>query len=220
MIPSKCKSFWAALFLGMALLPLAAQQPVSDPSATLNALEQSARNSVSDISRLRIEKWKTDGGTKRNAQNDSDSIQRNMGSALPELIAKVRSAPQDLNANFKLYRNVDVLYDYFARFTETAGAFGSRDDYENLAHDLDSLDSARRALAERMDALTASAQTELAKYRAAVRNAQAAAASAPPKKIVIDDTEPDKKAVKKKKPAKPATPSADSGNSGTSTPKK
>lgn len=220
MIPSKCKSFWAALFLGMALLPLAAQQPVSDPSATLNALEQSARNSVSDISRLRIEKWKTDGGTKRNAQNDSDSIQRNMGSALPELIAKVRSAPQDLNANFKLYRNVDVLYDYFARFTETAGAFGSRDDYENLAHDLDSLDSARRALAERMDALTASAQTELAQYRAAVRNAQAAAASAPPKKIVIDDTEPDKKAVKKKKPAKPATPSADSGNSGTSTPKK
>jgi hypothetical protein len=208
---SKCAIVSTVILLCMAMLPLAAQQTAPDPSATLNSLEQAARASVSDISRLRIEKWKTDGGTKRNAQNDSDSIQRNMGSALPELIAKVRSAPQDLNANFKLYRNVDVLYDYFARFRETAGAFGSRDDYDALAHDLDSLDSARHALAERMDALSASAQAELTQYRAQARGAQAAAASAPPKKIVIDDSEPEKKTAKKKT-AKPATAPADAGS--------
>jgi hypothetical protein len=208
---SKSSIFATVILLGVTLLPLAAQQAAPDPSATLNLLEETARASASDISHLRIERWKTDGGTKKTAQSDADSIQRNMGSALPELIAKLRAAPQDLNANFKLYRNVDVLYEYFARFTETTGAFGARDDFQALAHDLDSLDSARHALAERMDALSASAQAELTQYRTQARGAQAAAASAPPKKIVIDDSEPEKKTAKKKKPAKPATPPADAG---------
>jgi hypothetical protein len=210
-----------------ATLPVLAQQP-GDPTAALNLLEQSARNSTSDISRLRIEKWKADGGTKRSAQADSDSIQRNMTSALPELISKVRTAPQDLNANFKLYRNLNVLYDVFSRFTETAGAFGARDDFQALAKDLDDLDKARRMLGDNLDSLSAAAQSELNQYRARARAAQAAAASAPPKKIVIDDSEPEKKAAaKKKKPAKPAASTTNgssqegtTGASGSSTPPK
>jgi hypothetical protein len=201
------------IFLASFALPLAAQQPVSDPSPTLGSLEQTAHTAVSDVSRLRIDKWKTDGGTKRNAQSDSDSIQRNMSAALPELISNVRTAPQDLNANFKLYRNLNVLYEYFSRFTENVGAFGNRDDFDALARDLDGIDSARRAMADRLDALTTAVQSELTQYKTQVRAAQAAAAAAPPKKVVIDDSEPEKKPVKKKKPAAPATPPA--GSSGT-----
>jgi hypothetical protein len=218
MSPSK-RTWLALLFSFLLSLPLFAQ---TDPSETLTSLEQTARTSVTDIARLRIEKWKTDGGTKKNAQSDSESIERNMGSALPELIGKVRSAPNDLNANFKLYRNLDVLYDVFSRFAETAGAFGSKEEFQSLAKDLDGLDAARRALADRMDALTASTQNELAQYRNQVKAAQSSAAAAPPKKIVIDDSEPDKKtSTKKKKPAaKPADPAAaNSSNSGSSTPK-
>ena len=210
---SKCSKLFAVLVFLAGAISLMAQ---TDPTATLNTLEQTARNSVSDISRLRIEKWKADGGTKKSALSDSDSIQRNMGSALPELIGKVRNAPGDLNANFKLYRNLDVLYDVFSRFTETAGAFGSREDFQTLARDLDSLDAARRALADRVDALTTSAQTELTQYRSQTRAAQTSAASAPAKKIVIDDSEPAKKTSKKKKPAPP--PAAD-GSTGASSPK-
>lgn len=203
----------------------AGAQSAPDPTQTLDSMEQTARNGVSDISHLRIEKWKTDGGTKKNAQSDSDSIERNMSSALPELIAKVRNSPQDLNANFRLYRNLNVLYEYFVRFTETAGAFGSREDYDTLTRDLQGLENARRAMADRLDTLSSSAQAELTQYRAQARAAQTAAAP-PPKKIVIDDSEPEKKTVKKKKPAKPATPApgtpppADSGSSnGTAAPK-
>ncbi len=210
------------LFLSAALFCVA-QQPSPDVSPTLDSIDQTARISVSDISHLRIEKWKADGGTRKNAQSDSDSIQRNMSSALPELIAKVRSAPQDLNANFKLYRNLNVLYEYFSRFTETAGAFGSREDFDTLARDLQGLENARRSMADRMDTLSASAQTELTQYRSQARTAQSTATSASPKKIVIDDSEPDKKPKKKKPAAKPATPTATpaSGSSdpGTATPK-
>jgi hypothetical protein len=218
MSPSRSTLIVAFVFtLFLAALPLAAQQ---DPSATLNALEQTSRNSIADISHLRVEKWKADGATKKSAQTDSDSIQRNMASALPELIAKVRTTPGDLNANFKLYRNLNVLYDVFSRFTETAGAFGSREDFDTLAKDLDGIDSARRALADRLDTLSASAQSELTQYRAQARTAQASPAE-PPKKIVIDDSEPAKPTAKKKKPAaKPADPNANpsSANSGTPAP--
>jgi hypothetical protein len=200
---------FAFLFFCFATLPLIAQQPASDPSPILSSLEQTSHTSVSDISRLRIDKWKADGGTKRNAQSDSESISRNMNAALPELIGKVRTAPQDLNANFKLYRNLNVLYEYFSRFTESVGAFGNRDDFEALARDLDGLDSARRAMADRMDSLTSSVDARLAQYQSQARAAQSAATAAPAKKIVIDDTEPEKKPAKKKKSApKPANPSA------------
>jgi hypothetical protein len=215
MAPSK-RMWLAFLLCSLTSLPVFGQ---ADASASLSSLEQTARSAVSDISHLRIEKWKTDGNTKKSAQSDSDSIERNMGSALPELIAKVRSAPDDLNANFKLYRNLDVLYDVFSRFAETAGAFGSKEEFQSLAKDLDGLDAARRAMADRLDALTASTQNELAQYRNQLKAAQAAAAAAPPKKIVIDDTEPEKKTTtKKKKAPKPADASA-SGNSSTASPK-
>lgn len=221
MFPSKRTIAIAFLSICFAAIPSVAQ--ANDPSATLNSLESTARNSTSDISRMRIEKWKADGNTKKGAQTDSESLQRNMSSALPELIGKVRSAPNDLNANFKLYRNLDVLYDVFSRFAETAGAFGNRDDFEALARDLDGLDSARRSLADRLDLLTTSTQAELTQLRNQARAAQATATTAPPRKIVIDDSEPEKKsATKKKKPASNTTPASGSGSnnsSGNATPK-
>jgi hypothetical protein len=218
---SKCKIVSAVtfLFLAMTALTSFAQQP-ADPTATLNSLEQTARNSVSDISRLRIDKWKTDGGTKKSAQGDGESISRNLSSALPELINRVRNAPTDLNTNFRLYRNLDVLYEVFTRFAEAAGAFGTKDEFLTLGKDLDELDNARRAFADRLDTLSSSAQAELTQLRAQARAAQAPAASAPAKKIVIDDTEPEKKTVKKKKPAaKPTTPPTTDAGNGTPTPK-
>jgi hypothetical protein len=209
MSPRKC--IFVISLLCLTGLPVWAQ----DASATLASLEQTARASVSDISHLRVEKWKADGSARKSAQNDADAVQRNMSSALPELIAKVRANPQDLNANFKLYRNLDVLYEVFSRLAETAGAFGSRDDFQTLAKDLDGLDAARKALADRMDALSASTQAELTQYRSQLQAAQAAQTSAPPKKIVIDDSVPDPKPAKKKKPVKPATtPPADASSSG------
>lgn len=212
MSPTQRRFILAILLSTLTLAPAFAQQ---DTSTTLSSLEQTAHMSVSDINRLHIDKWKTDGTTKRNAQSDSESIQRNLNSALPELIGKVRTAPDDLNANFQLYRNLNALYDVFSHFAETAGAFGNKDDFQALAKDVDGIDSARRAMGERMDALTTASQAELTQYRSQAKQAKAAAAAAPPKKIVIDDSEPEKKPAKKKKPAaKPANSGEQGANSG------
>ena len=97
--------------------------------------------------------------SKQQAQSNADSIQRNLTQALPALIGAVRSAPQDMNAEFKLYRNLNVLYDVLVSLTESAGAFGPRGDYDALARQLGVIDSVRRSLADSLENLTASTQS-------------------------------------------------------------
>jgi hypothetical protein len=169
--------------------------------ADLDRLQAAASRATLDLGHLRIDKWKTDAESKRQAQANADSVQRNLASALPGLIDAVRSAPQDLSAEFKLYRNLNALYDVFISLTESAGAFGPKSDYEALAQQLETIDSVRRSLGDAVEHLTSSTQSELTQLRAQVRTYQQAAAASP-KKVVVDDTEPPKKTVhKKKKPA-------------------
>ena len=84
----------------------------------LDRLQAAASQANHDLAYMRIEKWKTDSDSKRQAQATADSVQRNLTSALPALISNVRSAPQDLAEEFKLYRNLNALYDVFASLTE------------------------------------------------------------------------------------------------------
>ena len=129
---------------------------------------------------------------------------RNLQGALPEMISQLRAAPEDLPATFKLYRNLDALYDVMGGVVEGAGAFGSKDDMQSLSNDLKSFEGTRKQLAERIESLSSAKEAEIVRLRADLKTAQAATAE-PPKKIVVDDTEPPKKPAAKKKP-KRATP--------------
>jgi hypothetical protein len=188
---------------------------ISPVLADLDRLQAAASQANVDLAHMRIGKWKADSGSKQQAQGNADSVQRNLTTALPGLIANVRSAPQDVNAEFKLYRNLNALYDVFASLTESAGAFGPRSDYDALTQQLGVIDSVRRNLGEELEKLTSSTQLELNQLRTQVRTLkQQAAAFTPPKKAIVDDTEPAKKtASHKKKTAKPVTPAGDGSNS-------
>jgi hypothetical protein len=176
---------------------------MSQVNAMLGNLEQTAQNSVADLNKLRVEKWKTDGNTKRQEQSDVESLQRNLQNALPGLVNELRNAPENMAATFKLYHNLDALHDVLRSVAESAGAFGSKNEYQALAADAEKLDDVRRSLADRMQSLATSKEAELVRLRTQLQAAMAAPPP-PPKKIVVDDTEPPKKATKKK-PKKPAT---------------
>jgi len=185
------------------------QQPVSYASVTrlndiLNQVEQTAQSAQVDLARLRIDKWKTDSNSKRQAQSNIEALSRNLKTALPEVITQLRNSPEDLFATFKLYRNLDALYDVFGSVVELSGAFGSRDEYKSLAADMDTFEKARRDLAERTEKLAVTKEAELSQLRAQLKAAQAAV---PLKKIVVDDTQPPpKKPVKKKAAPKAKQP--------------
>jgi hypothetical protein len=187
--------------------PPVAYASVNELNGILAQLQQTAKNMQSDLGSMRIEKWKTDSASKRQTTANVESIQRNLQSALPETIAQLNNAPEDLEASFKLYRNLVVLYDYFGSVVNMAGALGSKDEFQSLDNDLTGLESVRREFAVRMQKLAAAKEVELTRLRAQIKTLTAAPPP-PPKKTVVDDTESPKKPAKKKvtKPKPPATP--------------
>ena len=78
----------------------------------------------------------------------------------------VRSAPGNLGAQFKLYRNVGALYDVFFSLTEAAGAFGPKDDFQELSQEGQQLDTMRHNLADRVEQLATAQEAELGRLRA------------------------------------------------------
>jgi hypothetical protein len=180
---------------------------VTQLNGLLAQMEATSKATQDDLAKLRVEKWKTDGTTKKRTLADSDSIVHNLQKALPEIIGNLRNAPEDLTATFKLYRNLDTLGYVLASVTESTGAFGSKDDYQALSNDMDSFDKSQKALAERLQTLATSKEQEIVRLRADLKTAQAAVPAAPPKINVVDDNAPAKKPVVKKKPVakKPAT---------------
>lgn len=181
-------------------------QPAAPVSATITQLNRAIENTRVDLAKLRVDKWKTDSANKRQAEGNIGSLQRNMTEALPAMEAQVRTSPASVAAVFKLYRNLNALYDVLASVTESAGAFGSRDEYQALANDAAAIDNLRRTLADHADRMANAADTELARLQAQLAQARQAAVSAPPKKIVVDENEPAKKPPPKKKKKAPAPP--------------
>lgn len=201
--------FAISILLTASLLGQSPSRPAAAPSPaidmqlanTLSILEQCAQASNGLLAKMRVDKWKTDSSTRQQYQENVQSLQRNLVSALPELSGKVRQAPQDANANFRLYRNVITLYDVLANVAETAGAFGPRDQYDALAQQVSTMDQVRRALGERLDQLTAAKESELARLHTQLQSGAQTQATAPVKKIVVDEPSAKPKKVKAKKPS-------------------
>ena len=185
---------------------------VSELNQLIGNLQSASQSTQQDLSHLRIEKWKVDSNTKRQTQADTESILKNLQNALPGILSDLKNSPENLALTFKTYRNLDALYDVLNSVVESAGAFGSKEDFQLLSNDLSAVESSRRAFAERMDKLANAKETEVSQLRVALQNARAAT---PPKKTIVDDTEPapkkvpvKKKPVSKPKTAAPAQPGA------------
>jgi hypothetical protein len=189
-------------------------EPVSYASVTqlnglLAQLEATTKDTQADLPKLRIDRWKTSGASKKETLAKIDSIQRDLQGTLPDVIAQLRASPEDLPLTFKLYRNLDALCDVVSSVAEDTGAFGSKDELQTMANDLSGFDSTRKQMAQRMETLSAAKEAEIVRLRTDLKTAQAAVPAAPPKKIVVDDNAPVKKPPVKKKPAaKPTTAGA------------
>jgi hypothetical protein len=204
--------------IAAAQIEPAGQQPVTPPvsyaslsqvSSLLAQLEQQSQTTQLDLAKLRIDRWKTDSNSKKQTQANLESVSRNLHDALPGIMGELRAAPESLVSTFKLYRNLDALYDVFGSVVESAGAFGTKDEFQQLANDLAAIESSRRSFADRMETLAGTKEVELTKLRSQIHGAQQASMpSATPKKVVVDDTETPKKPTKKAVPKPPPSTSS------------
>lgn len=178
----------------------------ASPDLALNELliqvQGTAQKSDADVAVLRIDKWKTEAASKQQAQAYAGSVRKNLTNAIPTLLQGIQASPGSLNANFRLYRNLNVLYDTFSALVESAGAFGPKEQYETLATDIKQLDHLRREVAERIDMLAGANDAELARLRAKV--AASAAGTKPASKVVVDDDQAKPKKRKAKTSQNPS----------------
>jgi len=104
-------------------------------------------------------------------------------------------------------------------FTESAGAFGPRNDFDALAEQLNVIDTVRRDLADNLEGQALQTQTDLNQLRQQVRQLQQAAVPPPPaKKVVVDNAEPAKKTTHKKKSTASTSSTSGSSSDGSSPP--
>jgi hypothetical protein len=182
--------------------PTATAAPVApnpnDLSVLLRQLDQTANTANMDLGKLRIEKWKADGSAKQQFQSNAELLSRNMTGTLPALVTAARTSPQNLAANFKLYRNVDALYDVLSSLADSAGHYAPANDYQTLAADSSNLQQIRHALADRVEQLATWDDAQLVRMTSG--GGATAKTNTAPKKIVIDDTAPAKSTHKKKTP--------------------
>jgi hypothetical protein len=168
----------------------------------LGQLQQIAQQTASDLGKLKIDKWKTDSSNKQQSQSNATSLQRNLMAAMPEMIQKAQAAPQDFAPSFKLYRNLNVVYDVLAMTAENAGAFGPKEQYEPLANDIGQLDQVRRNMADRLDWLSGVKDSQIKQLSQQLVTAQqqVRAAAEAPKETETSKKKPSS-ATKKKKAA-------------------
>jgi hypothetical protein len=195
--------------------PPAGEQSASTPDLNTILLQiQKATGSASvDLGKLRIEKWKADADQKQQSQQVSDSLQKNIANAIPGMVSAVQASRGSLLTSFKLYHNLNVVYENLIYMADVAGSLGKREEFEPLAADITALESARKELSLYIEQAAVRIESANRQMSGTIpmpaRPGQGAAV--PGKKVVIDDEDspPPKKPTKptKKKTSPAPTPS-------------
>jgi hypothetical protein len=195
----------------------------TDLNSTLTELDRVSRATQNDIQNLHVEKWKSgwksgflkDGTHRDQAQQAAGSLQRNLAGALPELIRDVQSSRGGISATFKLYDDVSLVCEALDSLISSSEAAGRKGDAAPLVDDYSALTRVRRALSNYIQQSASAWETggkkPYASFTTPSQPSQQMNSSSSStqvvtdqgvKKIIIDDTVPEKKPAPapKKKP--------------------
>ena len=198
---------------------------VAPPTANLDSIisdvQKATSSTTTNIGRLHIDRWKTDNDQRQQLQQIAGALQRNIANAVPGLINDVQSSKGGVLASFKLYHNLNVVYENLSYLADVAGSLGKKEEFEPLAQDAQSLESARSNLSTYIEQTATKLETA---YVSAMQAREAAAVANQPKMVVINDDPPQKKTTKpaakptKKKTSPAPTASPTPAAQSTSTP--
>jgi hypothetical protein len=204
-----CSAAYTILFTASVFAQTAPAAPSPKPSEILHgALAQVSQT----LDSLNISRWKAPGEVRSAAQQNADSIQRDLNSTLPGLLTQADAAPGSVAAVFPAYRNVDALYDVLLRVSQTASITAPQNEAADLASALDKLEAARTRLADSILANSKNTETQLVNLQTAVRKAEASQSATPPKTVIVDNSPAKTSTRRKKKTTNPPN------SSNTSTP--
>lgn len=164
-------------------------QSASQPAATISPsviLQPALSEIQGSTSALNISKWKAPGRVKEAAQQDVQSIQQDLSSAVPGLLAQADAAPASVTPSFALYRNIDALYDVLLRISETADLAAPSNEAASLASCLQQLETARKTLGDSILQVSQRNDAEIASAKTALRSDRAERAKHK-SEVIVDD---------------------------------
>lgn len=189
--------------LGLAGVSQARNQaPVrTDLMSTLLELDRTAAATNSDISHLQIEKWKggwktgftTSSSHKNKAGQAAVSLQRNLKGALPDLIREAMNTRGGLDATFKVYEDVNLVCQTLDSLVETAQQYGTKEEYDPLIGDYNSLARLRRVLSTYIHQKAAAADGGRESSYSGISAMSSSDGQTLPRKIIVDDDTPARK---------------------------
>ena len=190
-----------------AQAPAAAAAP-APTSFSMNNLRPALNNVQNAITNLNVAHWKAPNDIRVTTQQDINSMQRDLNTTLPALMAQADAAaangPAALSPAFAVFRNLDALYDVMLRVTETAGLAGSGSDASSLEEARAGLEDGRAKLGTWLLQAIGAQDAKLARTQVPAAPPPAAAPPAPTK-IVVNDG-PDTTKPHKKKPPPTTAP--------------
>jgi hypothetical protein len=193
--------------LGQAPANVPAQQDAPSSLKSSDILNPALGQVSQAVAGLNISRWKAPGEVRSAAQQNADSILRDLHNTLPGLLTQADASPDSISAVFPVYRNIDALYDVLLRVSETADLAASQDEASNVGSALNQLESARKNLGDAIFSSAKNHEAEIVKLRATVaQNAAAAQPSAPAKTTVVNDGPAKTTSTKRKKKPAPAAP--------------
>jgi hypothetical protein len=192
---------------GPAQAPAAAVAPAPTAFA-MNNLRPALANVQNAITNLNVAHWKAPNDIRATTQQDINSMQRDLNTSLPTLMAQADAAaaggPAALSPAFAVFRNLDALYDVLLRVTETAGLAGSSSDASSLEEARAGLEDGRAKLGTWLLQAIGAQDAQVVRLQAPVAAHSAAAPPPPPNKVVVNDGPDTTKPHKKKPPPTPA----------------
>jgi hypothetical protein len=163
---------------------------------------------------LRPDKWKTSDAARREASANVSSIERDLESTLPSLLATADGAPNSVVQIMPAYRNVQALYDVLLRIIGTGNLAAPGQQVAALEQARASLENAQRALGDRLKLAGLAQEQQIRSLQAALR----AIPPPPPPVVCPKPPAPAKRRRRRRRPvpkpaAKPAPATQQNGNS-------
>jgi len=191
-----------------AQAPAPAVAPAPAGFAMIN-LRPALANVQTAITNVNVAHWKAPNDIRATTQQDVNSMQRDLITTLPPLLAQADAAasgngPAALAPAFAVFRNLDALYDVLLRVTETAGLAGSASDASSLEDARAGLEDGRAKLGTWLLQAIGAQDAQVVRLQAPAAAHPASAPPPPPNKIVVNDGPDTTKPRKKKPPPAPA----------------
>ncbi|HWB32615.1 MAG TPA: hypothetical protein VG714_05525 [Acidobacteriaceae bacterium] len=178
-----------------------ARSPAVLPSATLQPSLDILRTAIGST---HADHWKGSSAIRNEAATNLHSIQNDLESTLPGLLAVADTAPGSAAKLLPAYRNADALYDVLLRVVMAARLSAPSDELSALDQALSSLEDSRRALGDQLQQVTQAQESQIGTLQAALKAVPPPAPPPPPAAPVKCPTTPVRKRSTRTSTAKPS----------------